>query len=223
MQRTPEPELMDDAEQALAYASADFGEPNQLFIDSFAELFPGFAGRQVIDLGCGPGDITIAFARRYPACRVVGVDGAPAMLAHARQRLDSSGLSERVGFVQLLIDATSMARQRGLAPADAIISNSLLHHMAQADTLWQCIKALAGSHCKVLLMDLRRPASPADARRIVQQYSADEAEILKHDFYNSLLAAYTADEISTQLTANGLDSLQVSLPSDRHVLVYGEM
>ena len=32
MDRTPEPELMDDEEQAKAYAEADFSEANSLFV-----------------------------------------------------------------------------------------------------------------------------------------------------------------------------------------------
>ena len=35
MRRIPEPELMDDAEQAKAYAEADFSEPNQRFLELF--------------------------------------------------------------------------------------------------------------------------------------------------------------------------------------------
>ena len=39
MERIPEPELMDGAEQALAYAQADFEEPNSRFVATFVERF----------------------------------------------------------------------------------------------------------------------------------------------------------------------------------------
>ncbi|GAB3680985.1 trans-aconitate 2-methyltransferase [Angustibacter aerolatus] len=47
--------------------------------------------RLVVDLGCGPGDLTASLTRRWPAADVVGVDSSPAMLeraaAHACPRL----------------------------------------------------------------------------------------------------------------------------------------
>ena len=54
MNRTLEPELMDDPEQALVYARADFEKENQGFVDRFREYFPEFTDGHILDLGCGP-------------------------------------------------------------------------------------------------------------------------------------------------------------------------
>jgi ubiquinone/menaquinone biosynthesis C-methylase UbiE len=62
VKRVPEEELMDLPLNAQAYANADFSEPNSKFAALFAEKFPGFNGRNVIDLGCGPADITLRLA-----------------------------------------------------------------------------------------------------------------------------------------------------------------
>ena len=70
MKRTRESELMDDPEQALVYAQADFEQENQGFVDRFREYFPEFTEGHILDLGCGPGDIPIRFAR---ACQAVGL------------------------------------------------------------------------------------------------------------------------------------------------------
>jgi ubiquinone/menaquinone biosynthesis C-methylase UbiE len=60
MQRRPEPELMDQVEEAVAYAAADFASVNRAFVDRLMELV-GSNDRpiQLLDLGCGPGDIPI--------------------------------------------------------------------------------------------------------------------------------------------------------------------
>src|SRR5438094_1602455 len=43
MERILEPELMDDAAQALAYARADFADVNRGFVDRFRTMFPDLA------------------------------------------------------------------------------------------------------------------------------------------------------------------------------------
>ena len=69
MQRRPEPELMDDTAQAQAYAQADFEQPHSQVIAHFQRCFPraSITGC-VLDLGCGPCDITRRFALTYPDC-----------------------------------------------------------------------------------------------------------------------------------------------------------
>ncbi len=43
----------------------------------------------------------------------------------------------------------------------------------------------------------------------------------RQDFFNSLLAAYTVDEVHAQLARTGLGHLQVEAVSDRHLTVAG--
>ncbi|NNE05177.1 MAG: SAM-dependent methyltransferase, partial [Xanthomonadales bacterium] len=66
-----------------------------------------------------------------------------------------------------------------------------------------------------------RPESPQAAQAIVAQYAGDAPDILREDFYNSLLAAYTPEEVKRQLSGAGLDSLGIELSSDRHWMVCG--
>ena len=94
MDRILEPELMEEEEQGQAYAQADFSDPNSQFLELFAANFPGISGSgRVLDLGCGPADILVRFARRYPDCSCVGVDGAEAMLAPGRRVIEQENLS----------------------------------------------------------------------------------------------------------------------------------
>jgi trans-aconitate methyltransferase len=58
VKRAPEEELMDLPVHAQAYANADFSEPNSKFVALFSEKFPAFNGQRIVDLGCGPADIT---------------------------------------------------------------------------------------------------------------------------------------------------------------------
>ena len=46
---------------------------------------------------------------------------------------------------------------------------------------------------------------------------------MRRDFYNSLLAAFTPNEIQEQLADAELDYLGIKIISDRHLLIFGEI
>jgi hypothetical protein len=70
-------------------------------------------------------------------------------------------------------------------------------------------------------MDLLRPESSEAAQAIVDRYAANEPDILRRDFYNSLLAAFTEDEITSQLARMNLTRLLIDVIDDRHWVVGG--
>jgi trans-aconitate methyltransferase len=220
VKRVPEEELMDVPLNAQAYADADFSEPNSNFVTHFTEKFPAFSGRKIVDLGCGPADITIRLAKRYPQARLVGLDGADAMLDIARKVIHSHALANRVDVRRWHIGRE--VSPLGAEVFHAVVSNSLLHHMRDPLDLWRAIHALAAPEAAVLVMDLIRPQSRIDAEKIVEKYSGKEPDVLKMDFMNSLLAAYRPAEILEQLTSN-MDKLNIEVVSDRHLIVFGSI
>ena len=70
-------------------------------------------------------------------------------------------------------------------------------------------------------MDLHRPESEEEAKRLTALYASSEPEILQRDFYNSLLAEFDVGEVRAQLASSGLSHLKTELVSDRHIIVYG--
>ena len=216
MDRTLEPELMDDPEQALIYARADFEQENQGFVDRFREYFPDFSEGHVVDLGCGPGDIPIRFARVFPSCRITGVDASAPMVRLAEDAVQQAGLSDRITF-----RCERFQGLAGVSVADAAISNSLVHHVRNPLQFWHKLRLVVKPGSPVLVMDLVRPDSPEEAQTIVDRYAAKEPEILRRDFYHSLLAAFTEDEVAAQLAEMNLSRLMVDVPDDRHWVVGG--
>lgn len=221
MQRILEPELMGDPQQARAYAEADFESPNSQFVDLFETYFPAFSGDgYILDLGCGPADIDLRFAERYPHAVIHGVDGAEAMLAEARHALARRpDLQGRIELILALLPDLDLSQTQYAA----VISNSLLHHLHRPEGLWASIGTYARPGAPVLVMDLMRPNTAEEARAIVDAYAADEPEVLRRDFFNSLLAAFEPREVSQQLERAGLPQLRVEPCSDRHLLVHGEV
>ena len=216
MDRVLEPEVMDEDAQVLAYAQADFAEENQGFVDRFREYFPEFSEGHILDLGCGPGDIPLRLARALPLCRVTGVDASAPMIRLAEQAVLQAGLSGRVTF-----RCERFQEVAGASQADAAVSNSLLHHVPNPLQFWHRLRLLVKPGSPVLVMDLLRPESPEAAQAIVDQYAADEPAVLRRDFYNSLLAAFTEDDIGAQLARMNLTRLLIDVPDDRHWVVGG--
>jgi cyclopropane fatty-acyl-phospholipid synthase-like methyltransferase len=216
LDRTLEPELMDDPAQAEAYAAADFSAENQGFVDRFKEYFPEFSQGNVLDLGCGPGDIPIRFAKLYPGCQVIGVDASAPMIQLGEQAVKQAGLADRI-----TLRCERYEEVAGARIVDAVISNSLLHHLPNPLQFWQKLRQLVRPGAPVLVMDLLRPESPEAAQAIVDRYAAGAPDILRRDFYNSLLAAFTEDEVTTQLARMNLTRLLLDVPDDRHWVVGG--
>lgn len=221
MLRTPEPELMLDPDQAIAYAEADFSESDELFVLRFIHLFGSALAGEIIDLGCGPGNIALRMADAFPGCAITGVDGAATMLDIARNRAAnmSTNVSSRTRFVEAVLPSDALAAGR----ATAVVSNSLLHHLHDPLVLWQTLRQVAAPNAAVLVVDLRRPETTAIAHQIVDTYARSEPEILRKDFYNSLLAAFEPDEVRNQLEMAGLAELRVQAVGDRYLEVSGRM
>jgi len=218
MKRVLEPEVMDDPEQVLAYAQADFEKENQGFVDHFFTLYPDLDNHHILDLGCGPGDIPIRVVRRHSTCRVTGIDASQPMIAYAEQAVQKAGYQDRIQFLcQRFQDVTLTP------PADVAMSNSLVHHLPNPLRFWYCLKSLLKPGSRVLVMDLLRPESPEAAQSIVDEQAANEPERLRQDFYRSLLAAFTEDEVAAHLAELNLSRLFVDVPDDRHWVVYGQV
>ncbi|HEV2702870.1 MAG TPA: class I SAM-dependent methyltransferase [Steroidobacteraceae bacterium] len=217
MDRILEPEIMDGEAEAAAYARADFSDSNQAYVADVMASFPDRLDN-IVDLGCGPGDIAIRLGRDAQRARITGVDGSAAMLHIARAAVRSAGLESRVKLLQGRIPGVDLSS----GSFDLVLSKDMLHHLPDPQVLWHEVRRLGRAGAAVCVVDLCRPESPAAAHEIVERVSGSEHPLLKTDFYNSLCAAFTAEEIRAQLAVAGL-SLTVSQLTERHLRVKGRL
>jgi ubiquinone/menaquinone biosynthesis C-methylase UbiE len=217
MERVLEPELMDDEQQSVAYAKADFSTSNQLFVDSLVRDFPTQLG-SVVDIGCGPADVVIRLARAVPNAAVTALDGSAPMIALARDATRAAGFDNRITLLH--------ARIPGPPPDsrsfDAVLSKDLLHHLPDPRVLWNEVKRLGRPGAAVYVMDLVRPETADIAQAMVNEGAGSEDPTLQRDFYNSLLAAFTIEEVRGQVGAAGLN-LTVTPAGVRHMLIKGTL
>lgn len=221
MLRIPEPEeLMDDPAQALAYARADFSAANQLFVELVERQAGGQLHGSMIDLGCGPADIPVALAHRHPGLQIDALDGAASMLELARSKLAADHLAgARIRLKCTLLPTAELPR-RSYAH---VVSNSLLHHLAEPGAMWQTVADCAAPGAHIVVMDLARPASGPAVDALVEAHAAGEPDVLRRDLRNSLFAAYRVDEVAEQLAAAGLGKLDVTMVSNLHLAVCGRI
>ncbi|HET6334984.1 MAG TPA: class I SAM-dependent methyltransferase [Polyangiales bacterium] len=96
------------------------------------------AGMQVLDLGCGPGDVTFLAARLVGAHgKVIGIDASPEVVALAKRRAEHLGI-ENVHFIARDLNeltASDLGREPGAAGLDALIGRLVLMYLPDASAV----------------------------------------------------------------------------------------
>ncbi|MFZ0214788.1 MAG: methyltransferase domain-containing protein, partial [Candidatus Dormiibacterota bacterium] len=82
----------------------------------------------VADLGCGPGNLTVTLAERWPAAVVHGVDSSPDMLQAAARYAVPGQVEFQLGTVQDWQPAT---------PVDVLVSNAALQWVPEHRELFR--------------------------------------------------------------------------------------
>ncbi len=101
-----------DPENYLTFA----GERGRPFVDLLARVGAD-EPRSVLDIGCGPGNLTALLEKRWPSAQVAGIDSSEEMIERART--DRPGLDFAVEDVREYVASKP-------APVDVIISNAAL-------------------------------------------------------------------------------------------------
>jgi trans-aconitate 2-methyltransferase len=109
-----------DPDQYLRYADHR-ARPGRELIARIPDVEPS----TVVDLGCGPGNLTAVLAERWPDAHVVGIDSSPEMIERAQA--DHPSIDWKVG------DIGTWLPDR---PVDVIYSNATLHWMDDHNLLF---------------------------------------------------------------------------------------
>jgi len=117
-----------------------------------------FRGDEVVlDAGCGTGRVTAELVRRVPEGRVYGVDVAPSMVAHARERLGEGATILCQDLVELRLPGAGRLRllQRDL-PLDRGPRRALRHPFPHAETTRAPDRSVRGSGKRRLVFERGR-------------------------------------------------------------------
>ena len=218
--RIPEPELMEEIDQVEAYANANFKDAHDFIIKNLLNHVPQkFYPKTILDLGAGPGDMTARLVSTFKDAFFTVLDGSERMIIHNKNHLLRTEPKAKIDWEILPI--------QNFIPEkfyEFIFSNSLLHHLQDPFELWSVIQRSSDENTFIFISDLLRPKTFEEANHLVELYAKDENEILKRDFYNSLLASFTVEEVETMLRVVRLDQkLKVDQISDRHWICYSRL
>lgn len=100
--------------------------PHQEWAETVLDRLPLRGDETVLDAGCGSGRVTLKLLERLPAGRVIAVDGAPSMVAEARELL-----GERATVIQADLASLTLEEQ-----VDAVFSSAVFHWIPDHDALF---------------------------------------------------------------------------------------
>lgn len=113
----------------------------------------GLEVRRILDVGCGAGVGSCLLAERFPAARVVAVDGSATMLARAQARAERLGLAARVethlGDLQ--------ANVPGSDGVDLVWASMVVHHLGDEAALLGRLRDLVAPGGFVAIVEAAGP------------------------------------------------------------------
>jgi len=180
-----------DPERYLTFAD-ERGRP---FVDLIAQIDAAAHAtvvNTVVDLGCGPGNLTHLLTERWPQARVTGLDSSPEMIAAARRDLARRDLARRDlarpdlarpddvrrdGVGSLSFGVADLREWRPDAPVDVLVSNATLQWVdGHLELLPRLVEAVAPGGW----LAFQVPGNFAEPSHEIRRVLADEAPYVAH-------------------------------------------
>ena len=202
MERIPEPELMEEKQQVISYDKADFSEGEDNLINQINHylLQKNISLNDedlIVDLGCGPGNISKKLAIKWPNTKVVGIDGSKEMIfraEHNKRNSVNQGNLKNLLYICSDIKDIKLINCLPKKEIKLLVSNSLIHHITHLEEFFNILKSLSSNITVNFHKDLKRPLDEKSALELKAQCSTKYNEILTNDYYASLRASYTFKE-----------------------------
>ncbi len=227
MDRRPEPELMNTKDQVDSYSEADFSKGEIKFI----RLIKNYLKKNnilitpndlIVDLGCGPGNISEKLSKEWPNTSVLGIDGSKEMIhkANIRKNLQEKPLNN-LNYLCEDIKNIKLVDISDKKYIKLLVSNSLIHHITHINEFFECILSLSSENTLNFHKDLIRPINEEYALELKAECASKYNETLTNDYYASLQASYRVDEFRKLIADKNLVYLDVLEEDNKYLIVYG--
>jgi tRNA (cmo5U34)-methyltransferase len=208
-QRVPEPMVMDDPESVAQFHAGGASSPGMQAVYDFSArslnaLLP--EGSRLLDLGVGSGRALAYLARLRPDLEVTAVDLAPNMLTTAQGLFEAEGLDGRIELAHA--DITALPGEIVERSWDGISCVWTLHQLTDFELLRAALRQIAAvrerTGAAVWIFDFRRLLNPKTFPALLDVLDPSMKPVLRKDGIASEAAAFTHDELSSELKAAGL-------------------
>jgi ubiquinone/menaquinone biosynthesis C-methylase UbiE len=187
---------------------AECAKNSEMMRDDYRKLAAAAASAiqsgRVLEVGPGPGYVSIETARLLPEVEVVGLDISETMVEIATQNAAEYGVLEQVAFRQG--DASNMPFED--SSFDFVISCGSLHHWKEPTRIFREIHRVLRPGCCALVDDLRRDV-PKEC--IEEWVSAHKSRFMRWGARHSFSEAYTPQEIKDLLEGSGFETFDVKV------------
>ena len=207
LQRQPEPELLMEDKSSVEgfHLAAESLMPvyhfNALAVSRLTPL-----GGTVFDLGSGSGQFLAYLAEVRPDIRLIGIDLSKAMVGRGRRFLSEAGVEDRVS-----LNLGDMTDFIGHLPNAVNVVSSVfsLHHLPTREDLLKTLRQMKTVREKTgvafWIFDLQRPRSPDTPKNFPEILTPDTPAVFKEDTTNSLIAAWSFQEMLGALADVGME------------------
>ena len=151
-------------------------------------------GGRYLEIGPGPGVLTVAVARENQDVQIMGVEISPDMVTVGREYVERAGLADRIQFA--VGDAENGALLESLGQFDFAYSTFSLHHWQDPKRVIRNLMSVLADGGMFYIYDLRR----AWWLYWVPIHSG---------FWDSIRAAYVAQEVRQMLQELGIERYEI--------------
>lgn len=199
MPRIVETEVITDPASVEAYTAVTSQPPNLVM----QCLIPSLKGStyilKIADIGCGPCGYHKQLYNLYPGAVIDAYDASAPMLAQAANLT----IPQKTTLIEAFLPNYPLPQRK----YDLVWASMFLHQLPDADVAWNAIKQLGKLGATFIVYDLLRVEDEAVCWDIVNGFTPDAPQAFKQDFFNSLRASFTQDEIIQQLNDAGLTAI----------------
>ena len=147
-----------------------------------------------LEVGVGPGVLTVEIARTYPGVEITALELLPDMVTVGREYVAENKLDNRIKFV--VGDVEDEKFLHSLGEFDLVYSTYSLHHWANPDKAIINLYSAVNKSGMLYIYDLRR---------VWWLYWIP----IKNGFFNSIRSSYLLDEIRLMLRELGTQNTEI--------------
>jgi ubiquinone/menaquinone biosynthesis C-methylase UbiE len=165
-------------------------------------------GGRYLEVGPGPGVLTVAVARENPDARITGLEMSSDMVSVAEKVVERAGLADRIRF--LVGDAGDRNAFASLGQFDLIYSTFSLHHWEEPQRVIRNLMSVLAEGGTLYLHDLRRAW---------WLYWVP----VRNGFLDSIRASYVAQKLHEMLRSLGIEryAIRSMFPFMHSILIEG--